>query len=164
MKLNPEKCIFGVPRDMLLGFVVSERGIEANPDKISVIMHMGPIKNLKGVQRVTGCLATLSRFIAQLGERSLPLYQLMKKSDHFTWTPEEKGALDSLKNMLKSPPILIASTTEESMLLYIPATTHWPARRWWSSGKSPGGPKRCNNQCTSSARYSPTPRCATHKC
>jgi hypothetical protein len=49
---------------MLLSFVMSERGIEANPDKISAIMDMGPIKNLKGVQRVTGCLAALSRFIA----------------------------------------------------------------------------------------------------
>jgi hypothetical protein len=72
---------------MLLGFVVSERSIEANPDKISAIMDMGPIKNLKGVQRVTGCIAALSRFIARPGERSLPLYKLMKKSDHFTWTP-----------------------------------------------------------------------------
>jgi hypothetical protein len=58
---------------MLLGFVVSKCGIEANPKKISSIMDMGPIKNLKGVQRVTGCLAALSRFIARLGERSLPL-------------------------------------------------------------------------------------------
>jgi hypothetical protein len=73
---------------MLLSFVVPERGIKANPEKISTIMDMGPIKNLKGVQRVTGCLAALSRFIARLGERSLPLYKLMKKSDHFTWTPE----------------------------------------------------------------------------
>jgi hypothetical protein len=62
--LNPEKCVFRVPRGMLLGFVVSEHGIEANPEKISTIMDMGPIKNLKGVQRVTGCLAALSRFIA----------------------------------------------------------------------------------------------------
>jgi hypothetical protein len=64
VKLNPEKCVFGVPRGMLLGFVVSERGIEANTDKISAIMDMGPIQNLKGVQRVTGYLAALSRFIA----------------------------------------------------------------------------------------------------
>jgi hypothetical protein len=59
---------------MLVGFVVSECDIEANPDKISAIMDMGPIKNLKGVHCVTGCLAALSRFIARLGERSLPLY------------------------------------------------------------------------------------------
>jgi hypothetical protein len=63
-KLNLEKCVFGVPRGMLLGFVVSERGTEANPEKISTIMDMGSIKNLKGVQHVTGYLATLSRFIA----------------------------------------------------------------------------------------------------
>jgi hypothetical protein len=64
VKLNPEKCVCGIPRGMLLSIVVLERDIEANPDKISTIMDMRPIKNLKGVQRVTGCLAALSRFIA----------------------------------------------------------------------------------------------------
>ena len=68
IKLNPKKCVFGVPRGMLLGFIVSERGIEANLEKISAIMRMGPIQNIKGVQRVTGCLAVLSRFISRLGE------------------------------------------------------------------------------------------------
>jgi hypothetical protein len=121
--LNPKKCVFEVPRGMLLGFVMSERGIKANPGKILAIMDMEPIKNLMGVQRVTGCLAVLSRFIARLGERSLPLYKLMKKSNHFTWTPEAQEALDSLKNMLKNPPILTAMTPEESMLLYISVTT-----------------------------------------
>jgi hypothetical protein len=123
VKLNPEKCVFGVPRGMLLGFVMSECGIKANLEKISAIMDMGPIKNLKGVHHVTGCLAALSRFIVRLEERSLPLYKLMKKSDHFTWTPEAQEALDSLKNMLKSPPILTAPTLEEPMLLYISTTT-----------------------------------------
>jgi hypothetical protein len=123
VKQNPKKCIFGVPRGMLLGFVVSERGIEANRDKISAIMDMGPIKNLKGVQHVTGGVTALSHFIARLGERSLPLYKLMKKSDHFTWTPEAQEALNSLKNILKSPPIWTAPTIEEPMLLYISAKT-----------------------------------------
>jgi hypothetical protein len=108
---------------MLHGFVVSECGIEANPEKILAIMDMGPIENLKRLQCVMGCLAALSRFIARLGERSLPLYKLMKKSDHFTWTPEAQTALNSLKNMLKSPPIITALTPEESMLLYISVTT-----------------------------------------
>jgi hypothetical protein len=123
VKLNLEKCVFGVARGMLLGFVVLERDIEANPKKISAIMDMGRIKNLKGVQRVTCCLTALSRLIARLGERSLPLYKLMKKSDHFAWTPEAQEAFDSLKNMLKSPPILNTLTTEEPMLLYISMTT-----------------------------------------
>ena len=74
VKLNPEKCVFGVPRGMLLGFIVSEHGIEANLEKISAITNMGPIKDLKGVQKVMGFLAALSRFISRLGEKGLPLY------------------------------------------------------------------------------------------
>jgi hypothetical protein len=49
VRLNLEKCIFRVPRGMLLGFIISERGIEAIPDKIAAITKMGPIHNLKGV-------------------------------------------------------------------------------------------------------------------
>ena len=73
---------------MLLGFIVSERVIKANPIKISAITKMGPIPNLKGVQKVTGFLAALSRFISRLVERGLPLYRLLKKTDRFAWTPE----------------------------------------------------------------------------
>ena len=49
IKLNPKKYVFGVPRGMLLGFIVSERGIKANTEKISAITRMGPIQNIKGV-------------------------------------------------------------------------------------------------------------------
>ena len=73
---------------MLLGFIVFKRGIKANPEKISAITRMGLIQNIKGVQRVTGCLATLNRFILSLGERGLPLYRLLKKVDRFEWTPK----------------------------------------------------------------------------
>jgi hypothetical protein len=82
---------------MLLGFIVSERGIEANPEKILSIARMGPIQNLKGVQRVTRCLAALSQFISRLGERVLLLYKLLKKADCFTWTPEAQDDEDTLK-------------------------------------------------------------------
>jgi hypothetical protein len=68
VKLNPEKCVFGVPRDMLLGYIVSQRGIEANPEKVAALERMGPIRDFKGVQKVLGCLAALSRFISWLGE------------------------------------------------------------------------------------------------
>jgi hypothetical protein len=71
IKLNLEKCVFGVPRGMLLGFIISERDIEANPEKIAAITKMGPIRDLKGVHRVTGCLVALSRFISRLGEKTL---------------------------------------------------------------------------------------------
>ena len=68
---------------MLLGFIISERGIEANLEKISAITKMGPIQNIKGVQRIIGCLAALNPFILRLGEQGLPLYRLLKKSDRF---------------------------------------------------------------------------------
>jgi hypothetical protein len=73
VKLNPEKCVFGVPRGMLLGYIVSQRGIEANPEKVAALERMGSIRDLKGVQKVLGCPATLSRFISRLGEKGLPL-------------------------------------------------------------------------------------------
>ena len=88
IKLNPEKCVFGVPKGKLLGYIVSERGIEANPKRITAISNMGPIRNVKSVQRLTGCLATLSLFISRLGERGMPLYMLLKRTDMFVWTEE----------------------------------------------------------------------------
>jgi hypothetical protein len=113
MKLNPEKCVFGVPRGMLLGFIVSERGIEANLEKIAAITSVGPIKDLKGVQRVMGCLATLSRFISHLGEKGLPLYRLLRKAECFTWTPEAEEALRNLKALLTNTPILLPPPQEK---------------------------------------------------
>jgi hypothetical protein len=74
VKLNPEKCVFGVPRGMLLGYIISQRGIKPNPEKVTALDRMGPIRDLKGVQKVLGCLATLSHFISRLGEKGLPLY------------------------------------------------------------------------------------------
>jgi hypothetical protein len=123
IRINPEKCVFGVPRGMLLGFIVSERGIEANPEKIIAITKMGPIQDLKGVQRVTGCLAALGRFISRLGEKALPLYRLLKKLEHFSWTLEDEEALTRLKATLSEPLILIPPAVGESLLLYVTATT-----------------------------------------
>jgi hypothetical protein len=123
VRLNPEKCVFGAPRGMLLNFVISKRGIEDNSKKITAITSMGPVQNIKRVQQVTGCLAALSRFIARLGERSLSLYQLLKKSKHFAWTSEAQDALESPKKLIEKPPTLTAPATGELLLLYIAATT-----------------------------------------
>jgi hypothetical protein len=123
IKLNPEKCVFGVPRGMLLGYIVSQRGIEANLEKVSAIARMGLIRDVKGVQKVTGCLAALSRFISRLGEKVLPLYRLLKKAERFLWTPEAEEALDSLKKTLTSTPVLVPPQPAEPLLLYVAATT-----------------------------------------
>jgi hypothetical protein len=123
VKLNPEKCVFGVPRGMLLGYIVSQRGIEANPEKVAALKRMGPIHNLKGVQKVLGCLAALSRFISRLGEKGLPLYRLLKKHERFSWTAEAQEVLDKLKATLAHTPILTPPRGDEPLYLYVAATT-----------------------------------------
>jgi hypothetical protein len=84
---------------------------------------MGPIKDLKGVQRVMGCPATLNRFISRLGERGLPLYRLLRKTECFTWNPEAEEALGNLKALLTNAPILVPPAAGEALLIYVAATT-----------------------------------------
>ena len=83
LKLNLAKCTFGVPVGKLLVFLVSSQSIEANPAKIGAIERMTLPTCLNDVQKFTGCLASLSRFVSRQGEKALPLYQLMKKRDKF---------------------------------------------------------------------------------
>nr|CAE04690.1 OSJNBb0015D13.5 [Oryza sativa Japonica Group] len=122
IKLNPDKCVFGVPTGKLLGFLVSARGIEANPEKIRAIERMRPPSKLRDVQCVTGCMVALSRFISRLGEKALPLFKLLKRSGPFTWTEEAERALTQLKVYLSSPPVLVAPEPNEPLLLYLAAT------------------------------------------
>ena len=76
IKLNPKKCVFGVPAGKLLGFIVSNRGIEANPAKIRALSQLAIPTDLNQIQKLTGWVAALSRFISRLGEKTLPLYRL----------------------------------------------------------------------------------------
>jgi hypothetical protein len=123
-KLNPTKCVFGVPSGKLLGFIVSDRGIEANPVKITAITDMEAPATIKDVRKLTGCMAALNRFISRLRERGLPFFKLLKCQDRFQWTEEAERALQDLKHHLQSPPILTALLPGEDLLLYIAATTH----------------------------------------
>jgi hypothetical protein len=84
---------------------------------------MGPIRDLKGVQKVLGCLAALNRFISRLGEKGLPLYRLLKKHKHFSWIVEAQEALDKLKATLAHAPILTQPQNGEPLYLYVAATT-----------------------------------------
>jgi hypothetical protein len=129
-KLNPKKCVFGVPAGKLLRFIVSHRGIEANQEKIEAIMRMEAPRSQKKVQRLTGCMAALSRFISRLGEKGMPFYKLLKKVDKFQWTTEAQEALEALKKFLTTPPVLkpscraTPSQPAEDLLLYISCMTH----------------------------------------
>ena len=86
MKLNPGKCAFGVTAGKFLGFMVSQRGIEANLDKICAIMEIKPPRNVKEVQSLNGKVATLNRFVSRATEKCLPFFRTLKKS--FEWMDE----------------------------------------------------------------------------
>jgi ribonuclease HI len=123
-KLNPNKCVFGVPSGKLLGFIISHRGIKANPEKISAITSIKAPTCIKDVQKLTGCMAALNIFISKLGERGLPFFKLLKHHEKFAWTLEADQALAQLKDFLSKPPVLTAPRKKEQLLLYLAATTH----------------------------------------
>jgi hypothetical protein len=120
-KLNPDKCVFGISTGKLLGFLVSYRGIEANPEKIRAIEAMRPPARVKDVQKLTGSLAALSHFISRLAKRALPFFKLLWKARPFSWTKEAEQAFQELKQHLVSLPILVAPKLEEPLYLYIAA-------------------------------------------
>nr|ABA97642.2 retrotransposon protein, putative, Ty3-gypsy subclass [Oryza sativa Japonica Group] len=124
LMLNPEKCTFGVPSGKLLGFLVFGRGIEANPEKIKAIENMKSPTRLKEVQKLTGCMAALSRFVARMGERGQPFFALLKKQDKFVWTQEAEEAFVALKRYLSNPPVLVAPQPNKELFLYIAATPY----------------------------------------
>jgi dsDNA-binding SOS-regulon protein len=123
IKLNPKKCFFGVPGGQVFGYFISTRGIEANLLKIKVVLDMEPPRNLQQVQQLAGRVAAFSRFIAKLGEKALPFYELMKKSEKFEWNAEAQEAFDNLKKVLLTSPVLVTPHDKEPVLLYIAATS-----------------------------------------
>jgi hypothetical protein len=123
-KLNPNKCVFGVHSGKLLGFIISHRGIEANPENISAITSMKAPTCIKDVQKLTGCMAALNRFISKLGEWGLPFFKLLKHQEKFVWTPEVDQALTQLMDFLSKPPVLTAPRKGEQLLLYLSTTSH----------------------------------------
>ena len=86
MKLNPNKCAFGVMAGKFLGFMVSQRGIEVNPEKIRAIMELEPPMTAKEVQSLNGKIAALNRFISKATDKCLPFFCTLRKS--FEWTDE----------------------------------------------------------------------------
>jgi hypothetical protein len=111
LKLNPEKCVFGVKKGKFLGCLVSTKGIEANPSKIEAILRMEPPSIKKGAQRLTGRLASLNRFISRSAERNLPFFEVLKSAEVFQWGPTQQKAFKELKQYLidlttLTPPVL----------------------------------------------------------
>ena len=117
MKLNLAKCAFGVSTGKFLGFIVNNRGIEANPDKIKVVLNMLPPSNVKDIQHLTGRIAALSRFVSKASDKCQPFFQILKKAFH--WDAHYEEAFTALKTYLSSPPVLVSPSEGELLTLYM---------------------------------------------
>ena len=102
IKLNLAKCAFGVSAEKFLGFIVNNQGIEANLDKIKVVLDMPPPSSIKEVQRLIRRIADLSRFVSRASEKCQPFFQVLKKA--FQWDTKCEEAFSALKTYLSSPP------------------------------------------------------------
>jgi len=98
--------VFGVDRGRFLRFILTQCGIEANPEKCKAIIEMRSPTTIKEVQRLIGRLTAISRFLSKLAEQSQPIVKLLKKFAQFTWTDDSEQIFQKLKTTLTSPPIL----------------------------------------------------------
>ncbi|XP_017224963.1 uncharacterized protein LOC108201178 [Daucus carota subsp. sativus] len=124
MKLNPQKCNFAVSSGKFLGHMVTRRGIEASPEQIKAVQDLTSPSNIREVQRLTGRVAALNRFISRSSDRCRPFYNVLRRNKGFTWTDEHEKALLELKQYLTSPPLLAKSTPGEDLYLYLSVTSH----------------------------------------
>jgi hypothetical protein len=113
-------CV-GATSGKLLGFLFSYRRIEANLEKIRMIEATRPPARIKDVQKLTSCLAALSRIISRLAERTLPFFKLLCKYGPFVWTDETEEAFQDLNPYLTSPPVMVDLKLGEPLVLYIAA-------------------------------------------
>nr|KYP56985.1 Retrovirus-related Pol polyprotein from transposon 412 family [Cajanus cajan] len=118
LKLNPDKCSFGVKAVKFLGFLLSHRGIEANLERCAAVINMRSPQNVKEVQQLTGRIISLSRFVARIADKAIPFFQCLKKNEKFRWTEECEKAFCCLKESLGSPPVLSKPIEGYPLLLY----------------------------------------------
>jgi hypothetical protein len=119
LRLNPEKCVFGIHKGKVLGCLVSTKGIEANPDKIKALIEMQDPVSVKDVQKLTGRVAALNRFIPRAAERSLPFFQVLRSSKNFQWSETQKQAFQELKDYLSNTTKLCPPEPRSPLLLYV---------------------------------------------
>ncbi|KAL5835807.1 hypothetical protein ACOSQ3_015358 [Xanthoceras sorbifolium] len=119
MKLNPTKCSFGVSSGKFLGYLVTKRGVEANPDQLRSVMDLRSPKSIKDVQKLTGRLAALNRFISKSSEKCKPFFDALRKSKSFDWNQTSEDAFQNIKRYLENPPLLSKPKEGETLLLYL---------------------------------------------
>jgi ribonuclease HI len=122
LKLNLEKCVFGVKKGKFLGCLVSTKGIEANPSKIEAILRMEPPNSKKGAQRLAGRMASLNRFISRSVERNLPFFEILKSAEVFQWGLAQQKAFEELKQYLIDLTTLTPPSSGTPLLQYVAAS------------------------------------------
>ncbi|XP_013629885.1 PREDICTED: uncharacterized protein LOC106335812 [Brassica oleracea var. oleracea] len=124
MKLNPANCSFGVSSGKFLGYIVTHRDIKANPEQIRAIHLISSPRNVKEVQKLTGRMAALSRFISRLSDKSHAFFGTSKNPKDFQWPEEYESTLHEPKAYITTPPLLSKTLLGEVLLLYLAVSEH----------------------------------------
>ncbi|CAL9027380.1 unnamed protein product [Prunus brigantina] len=119
MKLNPSKCTFGVSSGRFLGYLVTQRGIEAHPRQIKAILEMKSPSTVKEIQSLTGRAAALNRFLSKSTDKCRPFFKALKKGQKDKWDEECEVAFQNLKTYLTSPPLLSKPVPGEDLFVYL---------------------------------------------
>ena len=122
MKLNPLKFTFGVSADRFLGFMVTQRGVKANPAQLKVILQSPAPTSKKGVHQLTGQLAALGRFISQFTDRLKPFFTTLRGASRAEWNEECDQAFVAIKQYLTEPPVLVRPEAGDTLYLYLAAS------------------------------------------
>ncbi|XP_072054226.1 uncharacterized protein [Arachis hypogaea] len=124
MRLNLEKCAFRVKGGKFLGFMLTSRGIKANPEKCDTIIKMRSPPTVKEVQQLNGRLAALSRFLPAISTHSQHFFSILRKERRIQWDAECKATFQKLKLILSSPPILQKPEPGKPLLIYLSISTN----------------------------------------
>ena len=124
LRLNASKCFFGVGSGKFLGYMVTHRRIEVNPDQIKAINDLKPPRNAKEVQKLTGMITALNRFISRSANKCRPFYPLINKWKGFKWFEDCTAAFQQLKEYLSRPPIMSSPAADEVLYAYIAVAPH----------------------------------------
>ena len=124
LRLNAGKCVFSVGAVKFLGYLITNWEIEINLDQIDAVRCLNPPSNLKEVQKLTGMLAALNRFISKFADLCQPFYQLLKKWKGFQWDEECDTTFRNLKEYLMQAPVLTAPELGEDLFIYLSVSEH----------------------------------------
>ncbi|CAL8136493.1 unnamed protein product [Prunus armeniaca] len=119
MKLNLSKCTFGVSFGRFLGYLVTQRGIEAHPNQIKAILNMKSPTTTKEIPSLTGRVAALNRFLSRSTDKCMPFFKALKKGHKDKWDDECEVAFQNLKTYLTSPPLLSKPIPGEDLYIYL---------------------------------------------